>query len=457
MSERNSLDDWQLEGSGQAGDQWQLLDQEQSLPEDMRLRETGAPPAQWTPVAYAEDEGGGRGGWILPTLIIIALLAVMGYIGWLAMNGFEIGLPTNQATPTALPDDTSGEPGVVAVSDATADTADDAAAAPTAEPATATPPPEPTEAPTATPATVVQRVVTVISLYGVNARLEPGDGDVATVLETGTTGVVIDESGEWVRIELDSGEQYWVSNSAELVEFTTRTVVVEEGATPPVGSEATAVPTAAEATDAATPAATEAATDADGVTARIDSAVGLNARSEPSTDGEVVMIVPEGTELPVTAVSDDGEWVEVTLEDGRSGWLTVEFVTITGDLAGLEQGAVEPTPEPATATEPITGTTALTDTTTVTGTSTVTDTQPQPDVDPMVSIDNLLGATARSAPDTGADSIATLARGTELPALGRSTDDEWVQVELEDGTEAWLFAGAVSLNVEIGTLPIVEP
>ncbi len=44
-----------------------------------------------------------------------------------------------------------------------------------------------------------------------------------------------------------------------------------------------------------------------------------------SLKGKPVMLVPEGT--PVKIKSENGVWIEVSLPDGRSGWLRLEFVT----------------------------------------------------------------------------------------------------------------------------------
>ena len=54
MSDRNSMDDWQLQESPDSGDQWQLLDQEQNLSANLQLQEAPAGAEQWRPVAYEE-------------------------------------------------------------------------------------------------------------------------------------------------------------------------------------------------------------------------------------------------------------------------------------------------------------------------------------------------------------------------------------------------------------------
>jgi hypothetical protein len=75
----------------------------------------------------------------------------------------------------------------------------------------------------------------------------------------------------------------------------------------------------------------------------------------------------------------------------------------------------------------------------------------------MVSVDTLVGVGSRVAPSSNADRGERLPGGTEVPALGRSADSEWIQVELESGDKVWVFAGAVTLNIDIDALPVVEP
>ena len=73
-----------------------------------------------------------------------------------------------------------------------------------------------------------------------------------------------------------------------------------------------------------------------------------------------------------------------------------------------------------------------------------------------MTIDNLIGSNARTEPSTTAETAAFVPGGAELPALGRSADSNWVQVELEDGSTAWIFTGSITLNVPLETLPDVE-
>jgi uncharacterized protein YgiM (DUF1202 family) len=439
MSERKSMDDWQLTESPESGDQWQLLDQEQGLPDDLQLQnDAEAPHNQWQPVAYEEETKSSGTSWILPTLIIVALLAVLGYVGWLAMNGFDFGALTSQPSATAEPanQQQGGEPGVVAV--ATSPPQEETSP-PTATslPPTATPEPAPTQEPT--PAMVEQEMATVDSEYGLNARTEPNsDLEPVQILDNGLTAKVVNKQDGWVQLELDNGDQVWVS--ADFVTLSTAMVPAPAGATAPPAAEAPA------AGESSAPAGV-----AGGKVAIVVSAeAGVNARDKSSTEGKIVKLLLKDEEFPATGVSDDDKWIRIEL-DGAEAWVAADFVTVNGDLASLKASVVSgggAEAAPAATTAPASEPTATPEPT------------PTPVVsleDAMVSVDTLVGVGSRVAPSSDADRGERLPGGTEVPALGRSADSEWIQVELESGDKVWVFAGAVTLNIDIDALPVIEP
>lgn len=68
----------------------------------------------------------------------------------------------------------------------------------------------------------------------------------------------------------------------------------------------------------------------------------------------------------------------------------------------------------------------------------------------------------RSAPSLNGAVVTTLDLGVSLEADGRSSDGEWLHVVLEDGREAWINAGVVTVDGEIDALaalddPIQQP
>ncbi|MCC6613319.1 MAG: SH3 domain-containing protein [Anaerolineae bacterium] len=74
-----------------------------------------------------------------------------------------------------------------------------------------------------------------------------------------------------------------------------------------------------------------------------------NVRSGDSTDYPVLLALPSGTVLPVLGISNRGtRWYQVTLPDGRAGWVAPSVVSLSGDTSGLP--SIQPPPIPATRT-----------------------------------------------------------------------------------------------------------
>lgn len=451
MTDPNRMKDWELQAAEPDNDQWQLLDAEQELPEELRLSNEPTVAPEWQPLGPEErrDRSGGR-NWLLSILIIFAMLAVVGYIGWLGFGG--IGFPTITATePTAIPTDV---PAVAA-----ADTPEPVQeVAPTLPPEpTATPTLEPT--PTATPFLIDQKEATINSEYGLNVRAAPNaDAEVITIVDNGATFQVTEEADGYAQIVLDDGRVGWVSS-----EFIVLAIVKVEpppGFTPTVPS----VPSD-EATPAAAPGAPEITATAvlttgivpsgqfspvipDGPAVIVQAVDGVNARAQPDIASEVIIIVPQGAALPATAVSADGQWYGVTLPSGESAWMFAEAVESV-NLDGLTAPAPTPAP-PATS-----GGDAILAPTPVAGTA-PSDAIPD-DIVPTLIVDNLIGFGARSAPRTDADTVEFITGGTEWPALGRNEAGDWVQIELADGQPAWVHIGTAKLNVDVAALPVAQP
>lgn len=112
-----------------------------------------------------------------------------------------------------------------------------------------------------------------------------------------------------------------------------------------IAAEQTAV-AAGEAMPAAeTPAETPTPSAVNGVepaTATIATR-SLRVRALPSDDADVVAAVIEGDSFPVTGISSDGEWIQVSIEEGPDGlgWVSAEFVTLAGDITNIVVVEVE--------------------------------------------------------------------------------------------------------------------
>ena len=389
------------------------------------------------------------------------MLAVVGYIAWLGFGG--VGFPgISTADPTPLPTD---EPLVAAVPTV----APAQEEAPTATPeATVTP----TEAPTATPTLVMidQTWATVDSEYGLNVRAAPSpDAEIIAVVDNAASFQVTDQTDAFAQIVLADGRVGWVSTDfvilgtrqveapPEFIPTPTPTVAAAEAPTAGAPLDDTAV-----LTTGVEPPPPYSSVIPDGPAVIVQEANGVNARTEPALDAAVVQIVPQGAAVPATAVSADGEWYQVALPTNETGWMfatAVEAVNVDG-LAGGD-ATVLPTPtvaaeQAAGETAPVDAGTGVTETVTAAPTATPS-TGAEVTTVPTLIIDNLIGFGARSEPATDADTVEFLSGGTEWPALGRNEAADWVQVELADGRTAWVHAGTAQLNVDIATLPVVQP
>ncbi|HSM58822.1 MAG TPA: LysM peptidoglycan-binding domain-containing protein [Candidatus Sulfomarinibacteraceae bacterium] len=57
----------------------------------------------------------------------------------------------------------------------------------------------------------------------------------------------------------------------------------------------------------------------------------LRLRSGPSTNNEILTVLPYGTTVPVQARNQAGDWIQVTYQ-GRVGWMAAWYTSISGDL-----------------------------------------------------------------------------------------------------------------------------
>ena len=468
MTESNPMKDWQLQGSPEGQEQWQLLDTEQELPADLRLSQDPSSPVQnWQPIEYAERKASGGRNWLLSSLIIIAMLAVVGYIAFLGYNGG--GLTGTVQAPS--PEPAAQDPSVV-VMDATP-SAEVPTAAPTVAP-TATLPPAPTA--TATPRLVDQVMATIDSEYGLNARREPtADSEVIQLLDNGATYKVLEQGAEWTQIVLDDGTSAWIA--ATFAQYRTEQVPAPPDAEPVVDAPAPDAATPADEGDVASGATPQTTgivpplpfTDVipAGPAVIIEDAAGINARTAPATDGDIVLTVPQGAALPATGVSEDGDWLRIELPSGDGAWMFQDVITTSGAIATLPvlsaagepiavqaPAAEQPATPPVDSTADVTTTTALTET--VGATEPVTGETAAIDVVPTAIIDNLFGGIARETPLGTAARVRALDANSEWPVLGRTAANDWILVDLGEDESGWLLIGTVLLNVDVGTLPVVE-
>jgi uncharacterized protein YgiM (DUF1202 family) len=482
MSTDDPLKNWQLEDRPQDTEQWKLEDAEQDLSKHMQLQ-PGEPNAYWQPVEYERSPQPRRRNWVLPSVLIVALLAVLGYVGWIALGQLGGGgsldlaglIPGMAAAPTPTP--TEDAAAVVAAASTTEPT-------PTVEPTPTSPPvdtPTPTVEPT--PAIAMAQLIsgTVNAVGGVNARREPAiTGEVLQLLDEGTSVVVAREDGDWLQVILPDGVTIaWVA--AEFVDRATQPITLAELAAlytqaglpaptpiaPAAMAEAITGSVTAPITGTgeitgliAAPTLTTTAPSAGppllvtsgvipaapftntlpliGPALTVTDTTGVNARSAPSTDGAIIVTVPNGAVLPVTGRNVAGDWLQVRLPDGVTAWMFAAAVVASADAAAA------PVADAATGTQ------------TTTTPATTPPLQGAP-TGATATVINELGANLRSAPSRDLDGVFFADQGQSFAVVGRSGDGEWVQVVLPDGSLAWALLPTVELSVGAETLPVTQP
>lgn len=85
--------------------------------------------------------------------------------------------------------------------------------------------------------------------------------------------------------------------------------------------------------------------------------------------------------------------------------------------------------------------------------------QPTPTLTATVTNQGTNELNLRSAPDFYSPALTVLPVGGSTVALGRTADNQWIQVQVPDqpGSNAWVYASVVQLSVPIETLPVVTP
>ena len=463
MKDQNVDDNWQLREEGTPDEKWVLHESEQTLDDPWELQSAAAADlGGWQPVEYVKPRRP-VAAWLLPMVISAALLVVIGYTGFRVLPDL-LGLNKGAETPTPAPAAVAS-PTVASAEEATPTSPPVAAPTATTVVVAAPAPPQPPP-----PSNLVaQQYAKVINPLGVNARVAPNtDATVIRILEFDETLWVFSTQGEW--LELFVAEAPVVEDqpllgavgfaAAEFFAIETRDVSVDlqeqvlayTGKLPtptPVGPTP-AAPTAAAGTPV-TESVTATGTAPIGVSVTNTAPAGVNVRRDPDATVEnIIRLVENGAVLPAVARTADNAWVQVQLPDGVTGWIATEFVTASGDLNTLPTPAGAPAPTPSA--PPVTAGGVVTSGVEVA--SPYTNVIPQGT--PAIIVTVVDGVNARSAPVLDADVEAVVPQGAVLPARGRSSDSQWVQVELPTGVLAWIFRDTVTATPEVGALPAVD-
>lgn len=451
---KDPLKNWQLEEGGEPLAQWKLQDTEQELGH-MQLQTTDGMSKDWQPVEYQRPPGKSGRNWILPSIVIVALLVALGYVGYVSMNRLGIDDLINGTFGLASGDPTPASAGMPP-SEATAVTPTEAptvAPAPTTAPPTPLPtaPPEPSPA----PALISVRSGTVNDTAGVNARREPStDAEIIRLLNNAERVTVVRSEGEWLQVILADNQAAWVS--AQFIDQAVgeEKTIDEWNATlaaaglPLVTPETSPGSVEAQATPVGLP-----------VNVTVTADPGATVRLEPAAESQVVGEALLNTVLVATARTDAADWLLVTLPDGRRGWMLSGLITASSDATTLPiqpanllltTSIIAPTATPPSPAGATSFTLAVSD-----AAPAAPYTNTIPVSGQAIAISDTLGVNARTAPTLTATILNVLPNGAVLPVTGRSGDELWLQIRLPDSQLAWVFREAVNASSNIEEAPIV--
>lgn len=130
-------------------------------------------------------------------------------------------------------------------------------------------------------------------------------------------------------------------------------------------------------------------------------------------------------QTPVTLLgrSDDGQWIEIRLQDGTVAWVRAANVDSEVSMSNL----------------PITGYVPLE--------------TPTPSPDAIVKA-SAAGLRLRTQPNTESNVLTNMDAGDALVIIGRSGNSEWLQVIAPNRQRGWTMSQFLDINVDVLRLPV---
>ncbi len=139
-----------------------------------------------------------------------------------------------------------------------------------------------------------------------------------------------------------------VEPTATQSELPTATAVVEPTPVPTDLPVVNTEPVEATTTDVPTPAITT--TPALSTSAQVQAISPMNVRAGPSTGHPIIAAMQAGSTALILAKNSGGDWWQIELGNGASGWIYAPLVEVTGNIAAVAVAAAIPTLPPPTDT-----------------------------------------------------------------------------------------------------------
>lgn len=153
----------------------------------------------------------------------------------------------------------------------------------------------------------------------------------------------------------------------------------------------------------------------------------VNVRSGPDADSESLGILQTASQVEVIGRDGNAQWLAITFPQSPNGigWVTAQFVELTGDVERL---SILIDAEPAQ---------------TVIATSEPEPSQPDPEPEtsePKRTARTISRINVRGGPASSFDAIDILDASTTVTLTGRNQNITWVQIEFPDGSteRAWI-------------------
>jgi uncharacterized protein YraI len=162
----------------------------------------------------------------------------------------------------------------------------------------------------------------------------------------------------------------------------------------------------------------------------------VNVRSGPGTLYPVIGQLVADTTAEVTGRSDaENNWLQIEF-DGQTGWVAYFTVVVSGDLETLPLVGAEP---PAA----------------VTTINTLPLIEVAEDAPEGAFVTSFRRVNMRSGPGTEFERLDMLDPGETAPIIGRTEDNEWLQIEF-DGQTGWVAYFVVSVAGALEDVPTLE-